>query len=127
MLRADIGVAFGPTSFDFLLGYVDGGLTVAIWARALPELALRFGPRLWLGHGWIFDAEAKGATRQSGDVQFGVGLVVGADIMIAPGIELSIESEVGTHHEGVEYAVASGRTGFLGAYWGASVGLAFGL
>jgi hypothetical protein len=126
-LRADLGAAFGPSSHDLVLGWLDGGLTLAIWARAIPELAVRFGPRLWLGHGWAFEAEEHGATRVSRDVQFGLGVVVAGELLIAPGLELLIQGEVGTHFEGLEYTVADDRAGFLGAYWGADLALAWSL
>ncbi len=126
-LRVDLAAAIGFTAFDLPLAGVDGGVTIALWARAVPELLLRFGPRLWLGHGFILDAEGNGATRVSGEVQFGLGVVVGLEIRIAPGLDLIVGAEVGTHFEGVEYTLASGRAGFLGAYWGIDLGLAFAL
>lgn len=126
-LRVDAGAAFGPSAHDLVLGSIAGGLTLSIWARALPALALRFGPRLWVGHGWAFDAEARNATLQSEEVQVGAGLVVGGDFALAERIELLVEAEVGTHLLGLDYVLPAGRSGFLGAYWGADVALAFAL
>ncbi len=126
-LRIDLATAFGPSAHDLVLGSVGGGLSIFVWARALPALALRFGPRLFVAHGWAFGADVAGADRQSEEVQVGAGLVVGADVALAPGVELILEAEVGTHLLGLEYVVAAGRSGFLGAYWGGDLALAFAL
>lgn len=126
-VRIDLAAAFGPSAHDLVLGSMGGGLSLFVWARALPALALRFGPRLFVAHGWAFGADTAGAQRQSEDVQVGAGLVVGADVALAPGVELLFEVEVGTHLLGLEYAVAAGRSGFLGAYWGGDLALAFAL
>lgn len=124
-LRADVLFALGGASHDLLLGWIDGGLTVSIAARALDALSLRFGPRLWLGHGGAFNAEERGATRLSGEVQFGIGVVLALEIMIAPGLELLVGGEVGTHFEELEYVFSDARSGVIGAYWAADLGLAW--
>ena len=103
-----------------LTGLMFGRLTVRDEEE---HLAVRFGPRLWLGHAAAL--EAPGATRQSDDVQVGLGLRVGVDLALAPGIDLLLEGEVGANLHGLELSGPAGRTGFLGAYWGLDVGLGF--
>lgn len=125
LARIDAGAAFGPSAHDLVLGSVTGGITFSIWARAVRELALRFGPRLWIGHGWAFDGPANGATRGSEEVQVGTGLVVAGELALGGGVELLLEGEVGTHLIGLDYVLADGRSGFVGAYWGVDLALAW--
>ena len=127
MARIDAGAAFGASAHDLVLGSISGGVAFSVWARAVPELALRFGPRLWLGHGWAFDAQANGATRGSEEVQVGTSLVVAAELSLGGGVELLLEGEVGTHLIGLDYVVADRRSGFVGAYWGVDLALAWGI
>jgi hypothetical protein len=123
--RIDAGAAFGPSAHDLVLGSISGGITFSVWARAVPELALRFGPRLWVAHGWAFDATASNAARGSAEVQVGAGLVVAGEVALGGGVELLLEGEVGTHMLGLDYVVPGGRSGFVGAYWGLDLALAW--
>ena len=122
-LRLDAAAAFGPADHGAVLAAFDGGLALAIAAQAAQGVAVRFGPRLWLGHAAAL--EAPGAARQSDDAQVGLGLRVGVDLALAPGIDLLLEGEVGANLHGLELSGPAGRTGFLGAYWGLDVGLGF--
>src|SRR5690606_24714258 len=73
-VRFDVAAAFGGAPHELALGAVDAGVAIFLWARAAPELALRFGPRLFVGHDFLIEGDA---TRLSGDVQVGVGVRVG--------------------------------------------------
>jgi hypothetical protein len=75
----------------------------------------------------VADAAGQTVTELSRDIQVGLGVLVGLDLTLAPGLELLVDAEVGTNLHGLELETLAGRTGFLGAYWGADVGLAWGL
>jgi fermentation-respiration switch protein FrsA (DUF1100 family) len=104
---------------------VDGGLALTLAATAVPGLGLRFGPRGWLGHGYVVDDGADAASRRSEDVQVGLGVLVGVRAALAPGTQLLVDGEVGSSLHGLALDTSAGRSGFLGAYWEANAGLAW--
>jgi len=119
-VRFDVAAAFGGAPHELALGAVDAGVAIFLWARAAPELALRFGPRLFVGHDFLIEGDA---TRLSGDVQVGVGVRVGAELRLVPGVDLLIEAEVGTHLVDLALETAAGPSGLAGAYGGADLAL----
>ncbi len=125
VVRIDAGARLGPSAHDVALGAVTGGVTISIWARALDALAVRFGPRLWVGYGFALDPERSGATPQSEPLLAGVSVVTGGELALSDALSLLLELEVGTHLHGLEYTLPGGRTGFVGAYWGGQLALAW--
>lgn len=125
VLRLDLTGAAGAAAHDVTLGWLEGGVSLALTAEALPDLSIRFGPRLWVGHGAVLDEGANMPTRNAEDVQVGVGVIAGLDITLVEGLRLLLQAEVGANLHGLELDTALGRTGFLGAYWEGAAGLAW--
>ena len=129
LVRLDFAFAGGPASHHASLAEIEGGVTLAIRANAAPGVDMRFGPRLWLGYGWVEAAAPDGVgthVSMGGEGKlFGAGLSVGLDVAVHPSVDLRIGGEVGTNIEGLQLASGSGTTGFTGAYWGLDVGLGF--
>ncbi len=123
VLRMDAGGAIGPSAYDLVLASITGGLTLSYWARVFDRLAVRAGPRLWLGYGWAL--HPAGASRQSDLPQVGAGGTVAAEIELTDALVLVVEGEVGANLVGLGYALAMGHAGFRGAYWGGRLGLAW--
>lgn len=122
--RVDGAASFGPVAEDLVLAHMEVGATVYIRAEAVPGLVLRFGPHLWFGHIRLVNDENGRAVRRSGDLQIGMSLRVAADVRAVSGLDVLIEAEVGTNHEGANYDLTSGEpTGFTSAYWSLAVGL----
>lgn len=122
-MRVDAGFAVGMARGDVTLGVVDAGVGLFLRAVAADMLDLRFGPRLSVGHAFhIGDA-----VRRSEDVQVAAGLRVGGGIRVADGVDLLLEAEVGANLVDLELEVDGQRSGLVGAYWSADVGLAFDL
>ena len=125
VVRLDLTGAAGAAAHDITLGWLEGGVSLALTADALRELSIRFGPRLWVGHGAVLDAGQHMPTRNAEDVQVGVGVVAGVDITVGAGLRLLLQAEVGANLHGLELNTALGRSGFLGAYWEGAAGLAW--
>ncbi|MFK7989216.1 MAG: hypothetical protein AB8I08_24570 [Sandaracinaceae bacterium] len=122
-MRVDAGFALGMARADVTLGTVDAGVGLFLRAIAADILDLRFGPRLSVGHAFhIGDG-----VRRSEDVQVAVGLRVGGGVRIGQGVDLLLEAEVGANLVDLELDVAGQRSGLVGAYWSADVGVAFDL
>ena len=125
--RVDVMFAAGPASEALTLGVTEGGLTVSLWGRAAAAFALRFGPRIWIGHGWDF-ARPADLQRTSGEVMAGIGVRVGAELELGAGVALVLEGEVGTHFAGLGYAqmgapAGGDEPGADGAYWSLDLGV----
>jgi hypothetical protein len=124
--RLDAGLSAGPASDALTLGAVEGGLTVSLWARAAPGFALRFGPRVWIAHGFDLDRPPE-LQAPAEDVMAGLGLRVGGELELGSGVVLVLEGEVGTHFAGLRYARAGEPPGIGpgmdGAYWALELGL----
>ena len=124
ILRADIAAGVGPAAGEVVLGALDGGLTLSIWARATDELGLRFGPRLWLGYlGWFSPGDVTRETKL--EVLFGLGIRLGIDLRLTDDVDVVVEAGVGSHVHGAQLSRDTVRTGLVGAYWALEAGLAF--
>ncbi|MGE0784187.1 MAG: hypothetical protein AB7S26_00765 [Sandaracinaceae bacterium] len=127
-LRIDAAALLGAASEVPALLQVEGGLAVLVRAEAADAVNIRFGPRLWLGHAWLLDGGQATWTTTSSDVQIGASLLAGVDVHLADPVHLVIDAEVGSNINGLELMSASGsRSGLVGAYWAADVGIAFAL
>lgn len=124
LVRADVELAGGLATADLPLGSLAGGLSASLWARAADDLALRFGPRVWVGGVAWFDTGGVAQVTEI-PVELGLEVRVGLDVRVAEGLELVLDAAAGTHLHGLEVVRGGARTGILGAYWGADVGLAF--
>lgn len=124
LARVDFEAGMGPAAGDVLLGRIAGGLGLSLWARAADELAVRFGPRVWLGGTTWFDTPDVVRVTDLA-LQFGIDVRVGMDVSLLPGVDLVVDAAVGTHLHGLELQRGAERSGLLGAYWGVDVGLAF--